>query len=73
MSRSLKGGRRGRQKVALAGLEKQLAVFKAANQNKEAHESTRNGRKILHKGRSYEAEISRIEYEIGILKQRIAI
>lgn len=72
MSRSRVGGLKVRQKSALSLLEKQYEAFKEAHKDKEAWTTTRNGRTILHKGRSYADECSRILKEIAILKSKLS-
>jgi len=60
-----------RQRAALARLEKSYEQFKAANKDKAPWESTRNGRKIHHKGRTYDEECSRFLSEIKNLKTKL--
>ena len=60
-----------RQRAALARLEKQYEVFKAANKDKNPWTSTRNGIIIQHKGHSYQEECARMLMEIEILKVKL--
>ena len=60
-----------RQRAALARLEASYAKFKAAKEDKKPWTSTRNGREIFHKGRSYADECARLAHEIEILKTKI--
>ena len=61
-----------RLKFVLERLEAAYAKFKAAGEDKKPHESTRNGRKILHRGRSYNEECQRMKKEIESLKSHIS-
>ena len=61
-----------RLKSALERLEAAYASFKAAGEDKKPWESTRNGRKILHRGRSYNEECQRMKKEMESLKSHIA-
>ena len=61
-----------RQKAALARLEEAYEKFKAAKEDKKPWESTRNGRKVLHSGKSYADECARMANEIKILKAKIS-
>lgn len=61
-----------RQRAALKRLESAYETFKAGGEDKKPHESTRNGRKIYHKGRTYAEECSRMSKEIAILKEKIS-
>ena len=61
-----------RQKAALKRLEDAYEKFKAAGEDKKPWSSTRNGRTIYHKGRSYNAECERMKKEISILKDKIS-
>lgn len=57
-----------RQKAALQRLEAAYEKFKAAGEDKKPWSSTRNGRTIYHKGRSYNEECERMKKEIANLK-----
>lgn len=61
-----------RQKSALKRLEAAYEKFKAAGEDKKPWSSTRNGRVINHKGRSFDAECKRMATEIAILKDKIS-
>lgn len=61
-----------RQKSALKRLEAAYEKFKAAREDKEPWTSTRKGRKIYHKGRSYSEECERMRNEISNLKKNIS-
>jgi len=61
-----------RQKAALKRLEAAYTKFKAAGEDKKPWSSTRNGRTIYHKGRSYAEECKRMSYEISALKAHIS-
>ena len=61
-----------RQKAALARLEKSYELFKAAKKDKAPYDSTRNGRTIHHRGRSYAEECQRMSNEIQLLKSRLS-
>ena len=61
-----------RQKAALARLEATYEKFKAAKEDKKPWTSTRNGRVINHKGRSYAEECKRLSDEIANLKKLIS-
>ena len=61
-----------RQKSALKRLEAAYEKFKAAGEDKKPYDSTRNGRIIHHKGRSYNAECERMKQEIANLKANIS-
>ena len=71
MGKSSKGGLVSRQRQALKRLEAAYEKFKAAGEDKKPWSSTRNGKTILHKGRSYNEECSRMAKEIAVLKDRI--
>ena len=61
-----------RQRTALKRLEAVYEKFKAAGEDKKPWDSTRNGRTIYHKGRSYNEECERMKKEISILKDKIS-
>lgn len=61
-----------RQRTALKRLEATYEKFKAAGEDKKPWTSTRNGRTIYHKGRSYNEECKRISDEIVRLKEYIS-
>lgn len=61
-----------RQRAALQRLEAAYETFKAAGEDKKPRSSTRNGKQILHPGRSYNAECERMKKEITILKEKIS-
>ena len=61
-----------RQKAALKRLEATYEKFKAAGEDKKPWSSTRNGRVIYHKGKSYTEECERMKKEISILKESIS-
>ena len=63
--------RNGRRKRALARLEAAYENFKKAAEDKKSWESTRNGYKHTHPGRSFNDECKRMASEIAILKSRI--
>jgi hypothetical protein len=67
----MKKGVNLRRKEALKRLEATYASFKEEGKDKDSHESTRNGRKIFHSGRSFEDECNRLSSEIAILKRKI--
>lgn len=60
-----------RQRAALARLEKSYEQFKGANKDKAPWDSTRNGRVIHHRGRSYKDECERMLEEIQHLKNKL--
>jgi len=60
-----------RRKEALKRLEATYESFKEANQDKKSWESTRNGKKHFHPGRSYAEECKRLSDEIDTLKHKI--
>ena len=60
-----------RQRAALARLEATYQKFKAAKEDKKPWTSTRNGRTIFHKGRSYADECARFAHEITVLKNKL--
>ena len=64
-------GKKVRQKAALVRLEAAYEKFKAAGEDKKPWSSTRNGKVINHKGRSYKDECSRMKKEIENLKHNI--
>ena len=57
-----------RQRASLARLEAAYEKFKAAGEDKKPYSSTRNGRVVNHKGRSYAEECKRLSDEIKHLK-----
>ena len=61
-----------RQKAALQRLESAYEKFKADGEDKKPWSSTRNGRTIYHKGRSYNEECERMKQEISNLKNKIS-
>ena len=61
-----------RKRAALQRLESAYEIFKAGGEDKKPHESTRNGRKIYHEGRTYAEECDRMSKEIVILKGKIS-
>ena len=61
-----------RQRAALARLEATYQKFKAAKEDKKPWTSTRNGREIFHKGRSYEEECHRLAHEIELVKNKLS-
>ena len=67
-----KGNLAVRQKAALQRLEATYEKFKEAGEDKKPWTSTRNGRTIYHKGRSYNEECERMKKEISILKDKIS-
>lgn len=71
MSR-IKGSLVIRERNALKRLEVAYEKFKAAGEDKKPWSSTRNGRTIFHKGRSYKEECERMKTEIANLKANIS-
>ena len=71
MSR-IKGSLVIRERNALKRLEVAYEKFKAAGEDKKPWSSTRNGRTIFHKGRSYKEECERMKREIANLKENIS-
>lgn len=61
-----------RQKAALKRLEAVYEKFKAAGEDKKPWSSTRNGRTIYHRGKSYNEECERMKKEISNLKENIS-
>ena len=61
-----------RERAALKRLEAAYEKFKAAGEDKKPWDSTRNGRIIHHKGRSYNEECERMKKEISILKEKLS-
>ena len=61
-----------RQRAALKRLEAAYEKFKAAGEDKKPWSSTRNGRTVYHKGRSYNEECERMKKEISILKDKLS-
>ena len=72
MGKSRKGNLVVRQRVALQRLEAAYEEFKVAGEDKKPWSSTRNGRTIYHKGRSYNEECERMKKEISNLKENIS-
>lgn len=60
-----------RKRAALQRLEAAYEKFKAAGEDKKPWSSTRNGRTIYHKGKSYNEECERMRKEIANLKANI--
>lgn len=67
----IKGSLVIRERNALKRLEAAYEKFKAAGEDKKPWSSTRNGRTIYHKGRSYNEECQRMKKEIENLKAHI--
>ena len=67
----IKGSLVIRERNALKRLEATYEKFKAAGEDKKPWSSTRNGRTIYHKGRSYNEECERMKKEIANLKANI--
>jgi len=67
-----KGNLEARQRSALKRLETAYEIFKAAGEDKKPWSSTRNGKVINHRGRSYAEECKRMSEEISNLKKNIA-
>ena len=67
----IKGSLVIRKRNALKRLEAAYEKFKAAGEDKKPWSSTRNGRTIYHKGRSYNEECERMKKEIANLKANI--
>ena len=61
-----------RERAALKRLEATYEKFKLAGEDKKPWTSTRNGRIIHHKGRSYNEECERMRKEISILKDKLS-
>lgn len=61
-----------RERAALKRLEAVYETFKAAGEDKKPYDSTRNGRTIHHRGRSYNEECERMKKEISNLKENIS-
>ena len=61
-----------RRRIALQRLEAAYEKFKAAGEDKKPWTSTRNGRTIYHKGRSYNEECERLKTEIASIKQNLS-
>jgi hypothetical protein len=61
-----------RRRTALQRLETAYEKFKAVGEDKKPWTSTRNGRTIYHKGRSYNEECERFKTEIANLKQNLS-
>jgi iron-sulfur cluster repair protein YtfE (RIC family) len=68
----IKGSLVIRERNALKRLEAAYEKFKAAGEDKKPWSSTRNGRTIYHKGRSYNEECERMKKEISILKDKLS-
>lgn len=60
-----------RERTALKRLEATYEKFKAAGEDKKPWSSTRNGKTILHRGRSFNDECERMKKEIANLKANI--
>lgn len=60
-----------RLKSALERLEASYNKFREAGEDKKPYSSTRNGKVVYHKGRSYDEECKRMKYEIERLKFHI--
>lgn len=60
-----------RERAALKRLEATYEKFKTAGEDKKPWSSTRNGRTIYHKGRSYNEECERMKNEITNIKANI--
>ena len=60
-----------RERTALKRLEVAYEKFKSAGEDKKPWDSTRNGRIIHHKGRSYNEECERMKKEIANTKANI--
>ena len=67
-----KGSLVARERAALQRLEVAYEKFKAAGEDKKPWSSTRNGRTIYHRGRSYNEECERMKKEIAILKDKLS-
>ena len=67
-----KGSLVAREKSVLKRLEAAYEKFKAAGEDKKPWSSTRSGRIIYHRGRSYSEECERIKEEINNLKENIS-
>ena len=67
----IKGSLVIRERNALKRLEATYEKFKAAGEDKKPWSSTRDGRTIYHKGRSYNEECERMKKEIANLKANI--
>ena len=61
-----------RQRAALQRLEAAYEKFKAAGEDKKPWTSTRNGKEVYHKGRTYAEECKRMSQEISNLKENIS-
>jgi len=61
-----------RQRAALERLEASYQKFKDAGEDKKPWTSTRNGRLIHHKGRSYNEECERFKKEIFNVKAKLS-
>ena len=61
-----------RQRAALQRLEAAYEKFKAAGEDKKPWSSTRNGRIVYHKEKSYNEECERMKKEIANLKANIS-
>ena len=71
MGKSKKGGKVVRQRAALKRLEVAYEKFKATGEDKKPWTSTRNGKTVLHKSRSYNEECERMKKEISNLKRNL--
>lgn len=67
----IKGSLVIREINALKRLEAAYEKFKAAGEDKKPWSSTRNGREIYHRGRTYNEECQRMKKEIENLKKNI--
>lgn len=67
----IKGSLVIREINALKRLEAAYEKFKAAGEDKKPWSSTRNGREIYHRGRTYNEECQRMKEEIENLKKNI--
>lgn len=72
MGKSKKGGLVIRQRAALARLETQYEEFKKAGVDKAPWTTTRNGRIIHHRGRTFNEECGRLQAEIDNLKSKLS-
>ena len=67
----IKGSLVIRERNALKRLEAAYEKFRAAGEDKKSWYSTRNGREIYHRGRTYNEECQRMKQEIENLKKNI--
>ena len=68
-----KAGVQSRRRAALERLESKLKTFRSEHKDKEPWDTTRKGRIKHHSGRSFEAEVQRMETEIANLKHNIDV